>query len=122
VRIPYRERWLLRGVDRRLCRSDPHLATMLAIFARLNAGEAITGQEQATSPGARTRRGLAWLAETLAHLAAVLVACAGRTSRHAAGACAAVWRWLSRVARAAAGAPSPACPPMRRDDPGLPAS
>ena len=61
MRFPYRQQWLLRRMNRSLCRSDPHLAAMLAIFARLTASEAITSQEQATTPGARARRGLIWL-------------------------------------------------------------
>ena len=61
MRFPYRRQWLLRRMNRSLSRSDPHLAAMLAIFARLTAGEAITSKEQSTSPGARAWRGLAWL-------------------------------------------------------------
>jgi hypothetical protein len=38
-------------MNRGLCRSDPHLAATLAIFARLNACEAITSLEQVASPG-----------------------------------------------------------------------
>lgn len=56
VRIPYRRHWLLRTMNRSLRRSHPHLAAMLAIFARLNVGEAITSVEQAASPGVRAWR------------------------------------------------------------------
>src|ERR671934_2575712 len=87
LRIPYRERWLLRRLNRSLRRSDPHLAAMLAIFARLHAGEVITSVEQAMSPDARACRGLAWLAVSAARLAAVLMA-AGRILVRGARACA----------------------------------
>jgi len=58
----------LRRIDRSLRRADPHLAAMLAIFARLYAAEAILSQEQ-PGPG-RIRRALAWLAGALITLAA----------------------------------------------------
>jgi len=44
--IPGRRRWVLWHMERGLRRSDPHLAAMLAIFARLAAGEAIGSIEQ----------------------------------------------------------------------------
>jgi hypothetical protein len=47
MRIPYRQRWLLWHINHRLGRSDPHLAAMLEIFARLYLGEVITSVEQA---------------------------------------------------------------------------
>lgn len=56
----------LRGIKRGLRRLDPHLAAMLAMFARLCAGEAIISREQTcTAPvgagrvlaGARHRPG-----------------------------------------------------------------
>jgi hypothetical protein len=37
VSVSYTQNWRLRRVDRWMSRSDPHLAAMLAIFARLNA-------------------------------------------------------------------------------------
>jgi hypothetical protein len=43
-------------MNRSLRRSHPHLAAVLAIFARLNVGEAITSVEQAASPGVRAWR------------------------------------------------------------------
>jgi hypothetical protein len=39
--LPNREARLLRRVDHALCRSDPDLASLLSIFARLNAAEAM---------------------------------------------------------------------------------
>ena len=38
--IACRQHWVLWRLSRSLRRSDPHLAGSLAIFARLNAGEA----------------------------------------------------------------------------------
>jgi hypothetical protein len=46
VTIPGRRRWVLWRLERGLRRSDPHLAAMLAIFARLTVGEAIASREQ----------------------------------------------------------------------------
>ena len=48
-------RWRLRRMDRWISQSDPHLAAMLAIFARLTADEAIASIEQA-----RFRRTRLW--------------------------------------------------------------
>ena len=48
--IPYRQRRLLRRIDRSLRQSDPDLQSMLLIFARLNAGEEMPAREQL--PGA----------------------------------------------------------------------
>jgi hypothetical protein len=109
-------------MSRDLRRSDPHLAAMLVIFARLTAGEAITSEEQSTSPGARAWRGLAWLGWATVHVAAALIACAGRILRRAAGECAAARRRLGTVARTVPGISSPAHPPLRRSGPGLPAN
>jgi hypothetical protein len=122
MRFPYRRQWLLRRMNRALCRSDPHLAAMLAIFARLTAGEAITSQEQSTSPGARARRGLAWIGRAAVHLAAALIACAGRILRRAARGCAAAQRRAGAAARAVLGISPSARPPLRRSGPGLTAS
>ena len=42
MRIPYPQHWVLRRIEGSLRRSDPHMVAMLAIFARLTAGEVIT--------------------------------------------------------------------------------
>jgi hypothetical protein len=42
----YREERLLRRVDHALRRSDPDLASLLSIFARLNVGEAMPARER----------------------------------------------------------------------------
>src|SRR5947207_15485216 len=45
--VSYVQHWRLRRMDRWIARSDPHLAAMLGIFARLAAGEPIASIEQA---------------------------------------------------------------------------
>jgi hypothetical protein len=44
--LPYHQERVLRRADRALCRSDPHLASMLSIFARINAGDRMPAWEQ----------------------------------------------------------------------------
>jgi hypothetical protein len=44
--LAYRQRRLLRRTDRALCRSDPELASRLAMFSRLNAAEIMPPWEQ----------------------------------------------------------------------------
>ena len=53
--LPYREERLLRRVDHALRRSDPDLASMLSIFARLSAAEVMPAREQLRPPPARAR-------------------------------------------------------------------
>lgn len=66
MRVSYYQRWLLWRMSRRVCRSDPHLAAMLTIFARLYAAETISSVEQAPRFG--TLSGLAWLGGVIADL------------------------------------------------------
>ena len=44
--LPYRQQHRLRGMDRRLQLSEPRLASMLNMFSRLNAGEAMPAGER----------------------------------------------------------------------------
>ena len=83
MRIPYRQRWLLWRIEHRLARSDPHIAAMLAIFARLYLGEAIISVEQAGPHRLRC-----WLAR-LARAAAITSAALARAVH---GGCSAVRR------------------------------
>jgi hypothetical protein len=92
--IPYRQQWVLRRIGRRLRRSDPHMAAMLAIFARLYVGEVILSAEQTGRHP--VRRALAWLTSTAA-------AGARWVFRRVASACAAV-RW--RLGRTTPSAPA----------------
>jgi hypothetical protein len=107
-------------MERGLCRSDPHMAAMLAIFARLTAGEAITSAEQAQRD-TRLRRGLARLASALVSVTAWVVDCACRVSRRIAVAWTVARRRLGRGIRAALGAQVEASQPLREGGPGLPA-
>jgi hypothetical protein len=61
MRLSFRQWWRLRRIQRRLRRSEPHMAAMLAIFTRLTAGEAIISREQACRPAGRVSHVLAWL-------------------------------------------------------------
>lgn len=85
----------LRGIERELHRSEPHMTAMLAIFAKLYAGETIISCEQERPAAIWERSVLAVLAATIADFAG-----AGRwvISRIACG-CAATCRRLSRAAR-----------------------
>lgn len=98
MRLPFREVWRLRRIECRLRRSEPHLAAMLAIFARLNAAEAIISREQARPSGIRAWRVLAVLAGTMAGLLAGVAAIRRWASRRTASACAATLRWIRKTA------------------------
>ena len=104
--IRYYRHWVLRRMGRGLCRSDPHLAAMLAIFTRLTAGEAIDSREQAGPPGSPMRRILARLGGAITVAAACLCSCARRALRRAAITWTIVWSRLRRGARPAASAPT----------------
>lgn len=121
MRIPCRQHWLLRRMERRLCRSDPHLAAMLAMFTRLTVGEATTSTEQA-HPENRVQRGLAWLWAAITGLGVGLADGVSRVLRRIATTCAVVRGRLSGGARAVPSASSTAYPRTHRDGPGLPTS
>lgn len=88
MRIPCRQRWLLRRTDRMLRRSDPHLAVMLAIFAMLHSREAINSVEQVRR--LRALAPLIWAGRAAAHLAGWMAAGACWAARRTAAACVAV--------------------------------
>lgn len=48
-----RQQRLLKTIDDAVSRSDPHLASMLAIFGRLTRGEEMPGCEQLQAPAPR---------------------------------------------------------------------
>jgi hypothetical protein len=98
MRVPYRQHWALWRIERRLRRSDPHLAAMLAIFARLTAGEVIASTEQAANSGSWMRRDLAWLDRRTVTVTMFLSAQGHRVLRRAAVARAWVRRHFSRTA------------------------
>jgi hypothetical protein len=82
VSVSYTQHWRLRRLDRWMSRSDPRLAAMLAIFARLTAGEPIASIEQAGF-----RRTCAWY--NLSRMKAAVLLLIGLTSR----AC----RWIGKA-------------------------
>ena len=70
--LPYREERLLRRVDNALRRSDPDLASLLSIFARLNAAEAMPARERLRPRPSWAWRGLLWPVAAVAFLVAAL--------------------------------------------------
>jgi Protein of unknown function (DUF3040) len=90
--LPYREERLLRRVEHALCRSDPDLASLLSIFARLNRAEGMPARERLRpQPGWAWRvllcpvAAIAFLVGALAFLV-VFAAGGGRTAAMACGA------------------------------------
>jgi hypothetical protein len=83
MRLSFRQWWQLRGIEHGLRRSDPHLAAMLAIFAKLSAGETVLGREQVHRhrPGNWVRPVLAVLAATMRCLAAAVGWVPGRAAQ-----------------------------------------
>jgi hypothetical protein len=73
MKISCRQHRALRHMNRSLRRSDPHLAAMLAMFARLYAGEAMVSTEQTAVLAVRIWRRLACIA-TAAFLATAYTA------------------------------------------------
>jgi Protein of unknown function (DUF3040) len=90
--LPYREERLLRRVDRALWQSDPDLASMLSIFARLNAAEAMSARERLRPQPSWAWRVLLWPVAAVALLVAavaflvVFAAGGGLTAAMACGA------------------------------------
>jgi hypothetical protein len=104
--IPCRQRWILWRTGRRLRRSYPHLAAMLAIFTRLTTGEAITSCEQHRWADGRMRRSLDRLGRVLAAAAAWLAAGAHRAGPRLRYAGAALRSRFSGSVRRSVGFPS----------------
>jgi hypothetical protein len=46
MRLTLSERWKLHRIEAEVCRSDPRLATLLAIFTRLAARDAMPPHER----------------------------------------------------------------------------
>jgi hypothetical protein len=79
--LPYRQERLARRADRVLRQSDPDLASMLSIFARLTAAEGMPAREQLRPQLHWAWRVLLWPAAAAAFLAVLAV---GGGSRAAA--------------------------------------
>jgi hypothetical protein len=101
--LPYRQERLLRRVERGLCRSDPALASMLSMFARVSAAERMPAREQLRSRLAWAWRGLLGPAAAASHLLVVftvylfvcavfLLVCVGGGGSRAASSCTATPR------------------------------
>ena len=82
--LPYRQERLLRRADRALCQSDPDLASMLSIFARITASERLPAWEQLRPKAAWVRRVLLWPVAAAAFLV-VFVAGGGSKAATACG-------------------------------------
>jgi hypothetical protein len=122
VSLPGRQQRLLREIDKAVCRCDPRLASMLAIFARLAAGEQMPAREQLKTPASRVLAAAATIATLISRAAG---ACA-RQLRLAITAGTAAATSLVRnclLARRRASPGTPAAGPRssaRPDQPGLP--
>jgi hypothetical protein len=81
--LPYRQERLLRRADRALCESDPDLASMLSIFARITASERLPAWEQLRPRATWLWRVLLWPVAA----AAFLVVFAAGGGSQAATAC-----------------------------------
>jgi hypothetical protein len=90
--VRYTQHWRLRRMDRWMSRSDPHLAAMLTIFARLTAGEAIASIEQAGFRDTRAWGNLVRMREALL----LLISHACRALRRTAKAIARPWTGQDR--------------------------
>jgi len=115
--LPGRQERLLRRVDRALCRSDPHLASMLSVFARLTAAERMPARERLRPPPARARHVL--LRPLAAAVIVVVFAAGGGASavRRAATAC---MRCAQRVRGVRMVSPAAAAQPAARPGPAPP--
>ena len=77
----FRQERLLRRADRALRQSDPDLASMLSIFARLTAAEVMPAREQLPLQPAWARRVLLWPAGAVAFVVAFAAVGGRRTVR-----------------------------------------
>ena len=117
--LPSRQQRLLREIDNAVSRSDPRLASMVAIFARLAAGEQMPGREQLQTPASRMLGAAAIIAALISRAAGT---CA-RQLRLAITAGTAVATGLVRNSPLARRGRSPAAgtrSSARPDQPGLP--
>ena len=68
--LNHAERHQLHRIESRLFRSDPHLAAMLAVFARLCDGKGLPAREQLAIRQGRIRRSVALIANAIVIIAA----------------------------------------------------
>jgi hypothetical protein len=111
-----RQERLLERIGGEVCRCDPALASMLAIFARLTSGLDMPGHEQLPAPPlSRCRAALAAAASAAAALTCRVAAGCTRAVRAGAAACAAaagrLVRWQSAAAPRSPAGSRPCMPP-----------
>jgi hypothetical protein len=70
--LNHAERHQLRRIESRLFRSDPHLAAMLTVFARLCEGQGLPAREQLVTRQGRIRKSAALIAQAVAVLTAAV--------------------------------------------------
>ena len=85
--LAYRQERLLRRADHALRRSDPDLATMLSIFTRLTAAEAMPARERLRPRLPWAWRGLLWLVAAVTFVVVFAVVFAAGGGSRAATAC-----------------------------------
>jgi len=90
--LAYRQERLLRRADHALDRSDPDLASMLSIFARLTAAEGMPAREQLPARRVWDWRVLLWPVAALSFLVVFAVVFAAGGGSKAATACGAACR------------------------------
>jgi Protein of unknown function (DUF3040) len=70
--LNYVERRQLHRIESRLFRSDPHLAAMLTVFARLCDGQGLPAREQLATRQGRIRQSAALIAKAIAVMTAAI--------------------------------------------------
>jgi Protein of unknown function (DUF3040) len=70
--LNHRQRHQLYRIESRLLRSDPQLVAMLAVFARLSAGQGMPAWEQLATRTDRVRQRAAQIAKAIAVVAAAV--------------------------------------------------
>ena len=75
--LTYRERHQLYRIESGLLRSDPQLTAMLAVFARLCAGQRMPAWEQVATRLDRVRQATAMIVEAITAMAAAVGFLAG---------------------------------------------
>jgi hypothetical protein len=116
VSLPSRQQRLLREIDKAVCRCDPRLASMLAIFARLAAGEPMPDREQLQTPESRVLAAAATIATLISRAAGTCARQLRLIITAGTAAAASLARRGASPRSPAAGARSSARP----DQPGLP--
>ena len=86
--LPYRQERILRRVDRALCQSDPDLASMLSIFAQVNAADRMPARERLRPRLALALKVLRWPVAALGFLVVLIAGGGSRAAKACWGAAA----------------------------------